>query len=416
MPLSRATDDLPGVGDFERRYAELIVRVGANVQPGQTVFVRGAPEHAPLARAVVGAAWAAGAGDVHILYLDEIDTLFRVEHAADEVLDRAHVSHQATYEWLLEGKGCEIYLDGELFPERWGLVDGGRAARAYRPKSAQEVRRRLINESRMAWTYVGVPTAAWATAVFGEPDLDRLQAAIGAAVRLDQPDPVQAWRDHLARLAERCALMTERAFDAIRFRGPGTDLTVGLIAGHRWMGGDSVTRWGQTHCVNLPTEEVFTTPDRSRTEGHVRTTRPVSYSGVTLEGVELVFERGHGRLVGAASGADYVAGELARDAGAPFLGEVALVSGDSPVGSSGLLYHSVLFDENASSHIAYGGAYTQPIPGTDELPPAELIAREINDSGVHSDLPIGGDEIEVVGVARDGSETPILAGSDWVLA
>jgi aminopeptidase len=406
---------LPGVDGFTSRYADLIVRVGANVQPGQVVVVLAAPEHAPLARAILAAAWAAGAADGQIVYIDEIESLLRVEHAADEVLDRAPVSRQGTYEWLLEAQGVEIFLDGDVFPDRWALVDGGRAARVHRPRSTVTVRRRLINEGRMAWTYVGVPTGAWATKVFGEPDLERLQAAIAEAVRLDLPDPVEAWRTHLARLAERCGQLSERRFDAIRFRGPGTDLTVGLLEGHRWMGGASTTRWGQQHCVNLPTEEVFTTPDRRRTEGRVRTTRPVSYGGVLLDAVELVFEAGRGRLVGAASGAEYVAGELERDEGAAYLGEVALVDGDSPVGRSGLLYHSPLFDENVTSHIAYGGAYTAPIPGTDDLPPDELVPRGINDSGVHTDLPIGGDEIEVVGLAADGTETAILAGVDWVL-
>jgi aminopeptidase len=411
----RATAALPGVDDFTLRYAELIVRIGANVQPGQTVIVLGAPEHAPLARAILAASWAAGARDAQIVYVDEIESLLRVEHGSDEVLDQAPVPRQKTFEWMLDAQAVEIYLDGDVFPERWALVDGGRAARAHRPRSSVPVRRRLINEGRMAWAYVGVPTEAWATKVFGEPDLDRLRAAIAEAVRLDLPDPVEAWRAHLARLAERCELLTERRFDAVRFRGAGTDLTVGLLEGHRWMGGASETRWGQTHCVNLPTEEVFTTPDRRRTEGRVRTTRPVSYGGVLLDGVELVFEGGRGRLVGAASGGDYVRGELERDEGAPYLGEVALVDGDSPVGRSGLLYNSPLFDENVTSHIAYGGAYTAPVPGTDDLPPEELIVRGINDSGVHTDLPIGGPEIEVVGLAADGSETPILAGTEWVL-
>ena len=416
MTADSASSALPGVDDFTSRYADLIVRVGANVQPGQTVIVLGAPEHAPLARAILAAAWAAGARDAQIVYMDEIESLLRVEHAADEVLDQAPVSRQRTFEWLLDAQAVEIFLDGDVYPERWAVVDGGRAARVHRPRSSTPIRRQLINEGRMAWTYVGVPTEAWATSVFGEPDIGRLQAAIAEAVRLDLPDPVEAWRTHLARLAERCDQLTERRFDAVRFRGPGTDLTVGLHAGHRWMGGASETRWGQKHCVNLPTEEVFTTPDRRRTEGRVRTTRPVSYGGVLLDGIDLVFEGGRARLESAASGADYVRGELTRDEGAAFLGEVALVDGDSPVGRSGLLYHSPLFDENVTSHIAYGGAYTAPIPGTDDLPPEELIARGINDSGVHTDLPIGGAEVEVVGVGADGTETPILAGTDWVLA
>jgi aminopeptidase len=316
---------------------------------------------------------------------------------------------------MLDAQAAEIYLDGPVFPDEWERLDAARAARVHRPRSSATIRRRLINEGRTAWTYVGAPTEAWATSVFGEPDLARLEAAVAEAVRLDEPDPVEAWRRHLDRLAERSLLLTERAFDAIRFRGPGVDLTVGLLEGHCWIGGRSATHWGQPYCANVPTEEVFTTPDRSRTHGHARTTRPISAYGVLLEEVELVFEDGRARLIGAAHGADYVTGELARDEGAPFLGEVALVDGDSPVGRSGLLYQSPLYDENVTSHIAYGGAYTAPIPGTDDLSPEQLKARGINESGVHTDLPIGGTEVEVVGLAKDGSQTAILAGNDWVL-
>jgi aminopeptidase len=408
--------ELPDVGDFEQRYAELAVRVGANVQPGQYVVVVAAPEHAPLARAVVDAAWRAGAGDVDVLYRDQVELALRAAYAGEEALDRAAVSKQRTWEWMVEGEAAEIWLDGDTHPDLWSAVDGARAARVYRPKAAVPVRRQLINGSRMAWTVLGAPSPAWAERVFGEPDVDRLKAALAATVRLDAPDPVAAWRERLDALRARSEQLTERAFDAVRFRGPGTDLTVGLIEGHRWIGGESVTRWGQRHCVNLPTEEVFTTPDRRRTEGRVRTTRPVSYGGTVLEGVELVFEAGCGRLEGASSGADFVAGELAKDDGAPFLGEVALVDGDSPVGRAEFALVHPLYDENVTSHIAYGSAYTAPIPDTDGLTVDELLGRGINDATVHTDLPIGGPEVEVVGLDRAGRETPILTGTDWVLA
>ena len=401
--------------EFERRYARFAVEVGANVQRGQTVVVVGAPDQASLLRAVLEEAWAAGAGDVQSLYRDEIEDLLRATHAADDVLDRAPRSRLGLWEWMLDAEAAEIWLEGEVFPERWASVDGARAVRVYRTKEAMPVRRRLINERRMAWTLLGAPTAAWAERIFGEPDVPRLRAAIAAACRLDEADPVQAWRDRFEELDERCAALTARRFDALRFRGPGTDLTIGLIKGSRWLGGTSETRWGQVHCVNLPTEEIFTTPDRRRTEGRLRTTRPVGFGGFLLEAVELEFESGRGRLVGAASGGDFVAGELAKDDAAPYLGEVALVDGYSPVGQSGLLYHHPLYDENVTSHIAYGSAYTSPIPGTDDLAPDDLIVRGINESTVHTDLPIGGPEVEVAGVDGRGTETPILQGVDWVL-
>jgi aminopeptidase len=410
-----AAGALPGVDDFTRRYAELAVRVGANVQPGQKVFVLGAPENAPLVRAVLAAAWEAGAGDVEAIYVDEIELLLRATYADEPVLDGCAVSRLLTWNWMLDAEAAEIYVYGDVCPELWQSVDGARAARVFRPKAAMPVRQRLINEKRLAWTVVGPPSESWARRVFGTPDVDRLRDAISAAVRLDAPDPVAAWRERLDELGERSALLTERRFDAVRFRGPGTDLTVGLLGGASWVGGAAETRWGQRHCVNLPTEEVFTTPDRRRAEGRVRTTRPVSYGGTLLDEVELVFEAGRARLVAAASGGDFVAGELAKDANAPYLGEVALVDGDSPVGRSGLLYYHPLYDENVASHIAYGTAYTVPVPGTDGLPDEALLERGINVSTVHTDLPIGGSEVEVVGLAPGGTATPIVQGDDWVL-
>jgi aminopeptidase len=375
-----------------------------------------AAEHAGMARALAAAAWAAGARNVQLLLLDELERLLRAQHGADDVLDDCPRGWLATWEWMLEAEAAEIFVDGDMFPSRWSDVDGSRAARVFRPKAAGAVRRRLINERRMAWTYVCAPTDAWAERVLGEPDVDRLRGAIAKAVRLDQPDPARAWEEHLERLERRCVLLDERGFDAVRFRGPGTDLTVGLLPGSRWEGGASTTRWGQRYCANLPTEEVFTTPDWRRTEGTVRTTRPVSYGGVLLDEVELRFREGRAELVSAASGADFVRGELAKDPGAPYLGEVALVDGGSPTANAGVHFQHPLYDENVASHIAYGAGYTSPVPGAEDLTPEEQREAGVNQATVHSDLPIGGPEIEVVGIARDGSETLILQGDDWVLA
>ena len=408
---------LPGVGDFERSYAELAVRVGANVQPGQEVVVAvQAAEHVGFARAIMVEAWAAGARNVQLLLLDEVERLLRAQHGAEDVLDDCPRSWLATWEWMLEAETAEIFVDGDVFPARWSEVDGARAARVFRPKAAVSLRRRLINERRMAWTYVCAPTVAWAERVLGEPDVGRLRDAIATAVRLDQPDPARAWEEHLDRLTERCSLLDEHGFDAVRFHGPGTDLSIGLIRGGRWDGAYSETRWGQRHCVNLPTEEVFTTPDWRRTEGTVRTTRPVSYGGVLLDGVELRFREGRAELVSAASGADFVRGELAKDPGAPYLGEVALVDGGSPTANAGVHFQHPLYDENVASHIAYGAGYTSPVPGSEDLSPEEQREAGINQATVHSDLPIGGPDVEVVGITRDGSETAILQGDDWVLA
>jgi aminopeptidase len=263
---------------------------------------------------------------------------------------------------------------------------------------------------------IAYPEPGWAERVFGEPAVERLEDEIAKAVRLDRPDPVAAWREHLDRLDERCRLLDERRFDAVRLRGPGTDLTVGLATGARWTGGTIETAWGQVHCPNLPTEEVFTTPDRRRAEGTVRATRPVAYpEGVLVDGIELRFEDGRVVEAKARSGEDFLRRHLQTDEGASRLGEIALVAG-SPVGASGLLFYNTLFDENATSHVAYGMGYTTPVEGAGGLDPHAQRELGVNDSTVHVDFAVGGDGVEIDGLDGSGRPTRILAGDDWLLA
>jgi aminopeptidase len=402
--------------EFLRRYAELIVRVGANVAAGQDVIVAGALEHAPMLRAAAEEAWAAGARSVQIFPFDEYDSVLKARHASEEALDESPWAVTELFRRMLDADAAEIQIRGDVAPERWDDIDESRAARVFRPREAMALRTRLINEGRMAWTIVGSPTPGWAKRMFGEPDVDRLRDAIATAVRLDADDPVAAWREHLDRLEARAAALNARGFDAIRFRGPGTDLTVGLLPHAQWTTARYETRHGHRHAVNLPTEEVFTTPDPRRTSGRLTQTRPISPYGVVLERVELVFTDGRAELAGAAAGADYVREELASDEGATRLGEVALVDGSSPLARSGQLFYDTLFDENIASHIAYGGGYTRPVPGTDALSPEEQEARGVNQSDVHTDLPIGGPGVEVDGLDADGRATPIIDGDDWVLS
>jgi aminopeptidase len=401
--------------DFLRRYAELIVRVGANVAEGQEVIVSGELEHAPLMRAVTEAAWAAGARNVQVVPYDDYDAALRARHGAEEMLDESPWSLVGLYRELLDADAAEIRIRGDSAPEAWDGVDESRAARVQRPREASDLRTRLINEGRVAWTIAGYPTVAWATRMFGEPDVDRLRDAIATAVRLDRPDPVAAWQEHLDRLQARAALLTERRFDAIRFRGPGTDLTVGLLPDAAWTTALYETRSGRRHAVNLPTEEVFTTPDPRRTSGRLTSTRPISAYGIVLDRVELEFTDGRAEVVGASAGESFVREQLRADEGAPRLGEVALVDGASPLARSGHLFYDPLYDENIASHVAYGGGYTRPVPGTDVLPPREQQARGVNQSDVHTDLPIGGAGVEVDGLDEKGAATRIIDGDDWVL-
>jgi len=388
------------------------VRVGVNLQPGQLLLIRAEPEHAELVRAVAEAGWLAGAGDVQCVYGDEHVRRLHALHAPDDLLDR-------TPEWVevaarsREGAAF-VYILGDPDPGLFRDVDPDRAARA-EPHRLREISVDLISRLASAWTVIACPTEGWAADLFGEPDVDRLWDEIAAVTRLDEDDPVQAWHGHMETLERRVALLAAHDFDAVRFHGPGTDLRVGLIDQARWKTVASTTSWGQHHVTNLPTEEVFTTPDRLRTEGVVRTTFPLHWFGSVATDVTLRFEAGRVVDAQASSGLDFLRSKLATDDGASFLGEVALVAMDSAVGRRGLVYRNGLLDENASSHIAIGGGYTEPVPGASKMSPEERAASGINLSAIHIDLMIGSPDVDVDGIGADGSEVPVLREGLWVL-
>jgi aminopeptidase len=401
------------IDELGSRYAELAVRVGANVQPGQTLFVLGEPEHAALMRAVAAAGWAAGAGDVQPIYRDEYARRLHALHAAEDKLDRTPGWIEAAF---LEMEGAALVVTlGDADPNLFDEVDQSRAAQA-EPRRAREIVHDQVARQACAWRMIACPTPGWAQAIFGEPDVERLWHEIAAAARLDEAEPVAAWDAHVRALDERGAALVAHDLDALRFHGAGTDLTVRLIQGAVWKGAKATTSWGQEYVANLPTEEVFTTPDRRRTEGVVRTTKPLYWYGSVAEDVELQFEAGRIVGVAAARGEDFIRSKVETDDGAGYLGEVALVDSDSRIGGRDLVFRNGLLDENAACHIAIGGGYTEPVEGAEKLSDAERLEAGINVSRIHIDLMIGSRDVDVDGLRRDGTVVPVLRGGNWVLS
>jgi aminopeptidase len=400
------------------RLAEVAVRVGLGLRPGQELILTAPLDAAPLVRRITEHAYRAGASLVTPIYGDDEAVLARFRFAPDESFDTAPG-------WLFDGMAAAYRRGAARLavvgddPALLASQDPDKVARANRARSQAYVPAlELIAGFAINWTIVSYATPAWARAVFpGEPEdvaVARLWDAIFSASRIDGPDPVAQWQAHNRALATRTAILNERRYAALRFRGPGTDLTVGLADDHEWQGGATTAKNGVLCNANIPTEEVFTTPHRDRVDGVVRSTKPLSYQGTLIEDIAVRFEKGAIVEATASSGAEVLAKVIATDEGARRLGEVALVPYSSPISKSGLLFFNTLFDENAASHIALGQAYSKCIRGGVAMSEADLVARGTNRSLIHIDWMIGSAEIDVDGVAEDGRAEPLMRGGEWV--
>jgi aminopeptidase len=388
--------------------AELAVTLGANVQPGQIVSVAADHDQDELARAIATSAYQRGARFVDVLYFDPYVKRARIAHARDDTLSFVPEWYSERMLALGRERAARISLAG---PTTTGLLDDldhDRAGRDQLPFVKEILT--VISDRTTNWTVVPCPTEPWARLVHPdlgpEEALERLWEEVAHVCRLDEPDPVAAWNERADALAAAAARLNERRFDALHFEGPGTDLTIGLLPSSTFRGARDITVDGVTHLANLPTEEVYATPDPERADGRVRSTKPlVLTDGTIIRGLEVRFEAGRAVEIDAAQGGGVMRGRAAFDEGAARLGEVALVDREGRIGRLGTVFYDTLLDENAASHIALGD-------GSDEGLTDEDRARR-NRSSIHIDFMIGANEVAVTGITREGERIPVLRAGEW---
>ncbi|MEV6343967.1 aminopeptidase [Actinoplanes sp. NPDC051851] len=394
------------------RFADVVVRAGVNIQPGQGVVLNTDTAHLEIARAVVEAAYAAGAGWVEPIWTDGAMRRSAVDHSGlDELRASRPWALQRLREWS-EQRVALITLVGDADPH---VLDGADPVKASAVRTEESnLRRGAVLGGGLRWTAVGAPNAGWARQVFGEPDVERLWDAVGTAMRLDEPDPAEAWRRRSATLGERGAALDALELTQVRYVGDGTDLTVGLVPNAHWTGGGMIDPDGLPYMPNIPTEEVFTSPDRETAEGTLRVTKPLVLNGRLVVGLRLTFAKGRIVAVSAEQGADIVEAQLETDPGARYLGEVSLVDRESRIAKAGIVFHNTLFDENAGCHVAWGQSFPFAVRGGLGMSAAERTALGLNSSAVHTDVVVGGEGITVTGTGPKGT-VDIIRDDAWVL-
>ncbi|MEE8715896.1 MAG: aminopeptidase [Coriobacteriales bacterium] len=413
------------------RYAELLVRAGVDVQPGQELVVTCPVEAAPFCRRVVRAGYEAGAVRVTVDWTDDAVTRQTLERVPMGLLSTTPSWRRALLEDTAAAGACYLYLEGED-PDALAGVDPARPAAVRKARNTECLGwRRGMDFGRNAWCIAGVPTAAWARAVFPQVARERgddaavlaLWRAVLAAARADGPDPLGAWELHDREFDANLDRLNGHRFDRLVYRSSnGTDLTVGLTPRHVWAGGSARTTapdaggtrfGGARYFPNVPTEEVFTSPDRLRVDGVVRAVLPLVHAGSVVRDLWLRFEAGRVVEFGAAQGREVVERILETDEGARRLGECALISKDTPIRRSGLLFYSTLYDENASCHLALGAGFPECYEGGEGMDIASLERAGVNHSATHVDFMIGADDLSVVGITAGGDRVSVFEDGTW---
>jgi aminopeptidase len=401
------------------KYAELIVKVGVNVQKDQDVFVNSSIEVAPLARLVARKAYEAGARNVHIDWSDEATTRLKFEKASDDVFTQ-FPEWEALKRNTFVDKGAAFISIVSSSPDLLKGVDPQRIGNNQKASGqALEHFRRCVQSNKVSWTVVAASSRDWAAKVFPgaavEEAVEKLWDAIFQSIRLNSDNPVQAWTEHNETLHKKVEVLNGKHFHKLHYTAPGTDLTIELPEKHLWVGAGSVNEKDVPFMANMPTEEVFTVPHKLGVNGYVSSTKPLSYGGNLIDNFKITFENGRIVKVEAEQGQEILQQLVDTDEGSHFLGEVALVPHQSPISESNILFYNTLFDENASNHLAIGSGYAFNVEGGTKMSQEELEESGVNRSITHVDFMIGSADMDIDGILKDGTTEPIFRKGNWAI-
>lgn len=398
-------------------YAELAVKVGVNIQPGQNLYIAATIDNPEFVRLLVKTAYEVGAKNVYVDWSDDVITRTRFELAPEEVF--SEFPEWKVQERMTLADGGAAFMS--IMSQSPDLLKGIESSRisAFQKASGTALSkyRQYVQSDKISWTVVAAPSVAWAAKVFpslpSEEQIPALWEAIFKAVRADVESPIQAWTDHDATLHTKVDYLNEKKYHKLHYTAPGTDLTIELPKGHLWCGAGSINEKGDAFMANMPTEEVFTVPLKTGVNGYVSSTKPLSYGGNLIEDFKITFENGRIVSVEAKEGQEVLEQLVATDEGAKYLGEVALVPHKSPISESGLLFYNTLYDENASNHLAIGSAYAFCLEGGKKMSQEELAEHGLNQSITHVDFMIGSESMDIEGILEDGTKEAVFKQGNW---
>lgn len=401
------------------KYAELIVKVGVNVQPGQEVVVGASIEVAPLARLVASKAYEAGASNVHVDWSDDALARMKYEKAADEVFENYPEWEKLKRDSQVEKRAAFIAIVSQN-PDNLKGIDPKRISTFQKAAGkALENYRQHVQSDKVSWTVVAAASKDWALKVFpdasAEEAVEKLWEAIFSSVRLHAEDPIQAWKEHNETLHKKVDVLNQYHFEKLHYTAPGTDLTIALPKNHLWVGAGSTNEKEIPFMANMPTEEVFTVPLRDGVDGYVSSTKPLSYGGNLIDNFKLTFENGRIVKAEAEEGLEVLEHLIDSDEGSHYLGEVALVPHQSPISESNILFYNTLFDENASNHLAIGSGYAFNVEGGKKMSREELTENGVNSSITHVDFMIGSADMDIDGIQPDGTVVPVFRKGNWAI-